>query len=116
MGDDGKKTLFNLIVNMLALMLVPYLVSGVYIGNIGSAFAAALLLMILNKLVKPILEIISLPLTCMTLGLFELVISAFILKLVDMLLSSVYFASAGRYFAAVVIIAIVNGLFGTGKD
>ena len=116
MEKDGKKTLFNLVVNMLALMLAPYLVSGVHIGSIGSAFAAALLLMILNKLVRPILEIVSLPLTCLTMGLFELVISAIILKLVDLLLPSVYFASTGKYFLVVIIIAVVNGLFGTGKE
>jgi len=71
---------------------------------------------VLNALVKPILEIVSLPITCLTLGLFELVISAFILKLVDILLPSVHFSSEGGYFLAVIIIAIVNGLFGEEKD
>lgn len=116
MGKSGKITIANLLVNMLALVLVDYFLSGVYFGGIGSILVAALLLMILNKLVKPILEIISLPITCMTLGLFEFVISAFIVKLVDVLMPSVYFASFGSYFIAVIIIAVVNGLFGTDKD
>lgn len=112
MGKKGKLTLANLLVNVLALVLVDYLVKGVYFGGIGSIVVAALLLMILNALVKPILEIVSIPITCMTLGLFEIVISAFILKIVDVLMPSVYFTSMGKYFLAVIIIAIVNGLFG----
>ncbi len=112
MSDKTRRTLGNLIVNVLALVLVNYLVPGVDFGGVGSMVAASLVLMILNALVKPILEIVSLPITCLTLGLFELVISAFILKLVDLLLPSVYFSSESGYFLAVIIIAIVNGLFG----
>ena len=116
MSKNGKLTLANLFVNMLALTLADYLVPGVHFGGLVSVAMAALLMMILNKLVKPVLELISLPITCLTLGLFEIVISGFILKLVDMLMASVYFTSTSRYFITVIIIAVVNGLFGTGKD
>ena len=89
MGRRGGITLANLVVNVLALVLVDYFVKG-------------------------ILEVVSLPITCLTLGLFEIVISGFILKIVDVLMPSVYFASMSRYFLAVIIIAIVNALFGRG--
>ena len=114
MRRRGGLTLANLVVNVLALVLVDYLVPGVYFGGLGSIVVAALLLMVLNLLVKPILEFVSLPITCLTLGLFEIVISAFILKIVDVLMPSVYFISMSRYFLAVIIIALVNALFGRG--
>ena len=114
MSKKGKLTLANLAVNMLALILVDYFLPGVYFGGFVSIVIAALLLMILNKIVKPILELVSLPVTCMTLGLFEIVISAFIVKIVDVLMPSVYFRSFGQYIIAVIIISVVNGLF--GKD
>lgn len=112
MSKKGKITLANLVVNMLALFLVDNLVKGVYIGGIGTILVAALLLMILNRLVRPVLEIVSLPVNILSLGLFEIVISAFILWIVDKMVSGMYFASFSRYIIAVIIIAIVNGLFG----
>lgn len=112
MNKKGKITLANLVVNMIALFLVDNLVKGVYIGGFGTVLTAALLLMVLNRLVKPILELISLPMTIMTLGLFELLISAFILWIVDKMVAGMYFTSFSRYIIAVIIIAIVNGLFG----
>ena len=114
MRRRGGLTLANLVVNVLALVLVDYFVPGVYFGGFGSIVVAALLLMILNLLVKPILEFVSLPITCLTLGLFEIVISGFILKIVDVLMPSVYFLSMSRYFLAVIIIALVNALCGRG--
>lgn len=114
MGKKGKITIANLVVNMIALFLVDSLVKGVYIGGFGTVLVAALLLMVLNRLVKPILEIISLPINIVSLGLFEVVISAFILWIVDKMVPGMYFASFSRYIIAVIIIAIVNSLF--GKD
>lgn len=114
MGKKGKITLANLVVNMIALFLVDNLVKGVYIGGFGSVLTAALLLMILNRLIRPVLEVISLPVNILSLGLFEIVISAFILWVVDLMVPGMYFASFSRYVIAVIIIAIVNGLF--GKD
>lgn len=116
MDDGSKMTLPNLLINMLALVLVDYFLSGVYFGGFTSILVAALLLMVLNRLVKPVLELVSLPITCMTLGIFELFISAFIIKIIDVLMPSVYFTSFGQYILAVIIITIVNGLFGVKKD
>lgn len=111
MKEKGKITFANLIVNTIALLLVDALVKGVYIGGIGTALVAAFLLMVLNRLVKPILEVISLPVNIMTLGLFELVISALILRMVDKMVPGMWFASFGRYIIAVIIISIVNAIF-----
>jgi putative membrane protein len=65
-------------INALALMLVAYLYSGVQVSDIFSALIAALVLGLVNALVRPILVILTLPVTVLTLGLFIFIINAFL--------------------------------------
>ncbi len=64
------------IINALLLMLVPYLVSGVKIANFYTALIAALVLALINAVIRPILVLLTLPVNILTLGLFTLVINA----------------------------------------
>ncbi|MFH0824006.1 MAG: phage holin family protein, partial [Pseudomonadota bacterium] len=62
--------LFRWLMTTLAIMMVPYLVSGVTVQGFGSALAAAAVLGILNAFIRPILVFFTLPLTVLTLGFF----------------------------------------------
>jgi putative membrane protein len=90
----------KLFVSALAVMITAYFLNGVTIGNnqfysgdspelnkFTTALLVAIVLAFLNTIVKPILTILSLPITFFTLGLFLLAINAFIIlfanKLVD---------------------------------
>lgn len=64
-------------INALALMLVAYLYSGVQVTGIVQALIAALVLGLVNAIIRPILVILTLPVTIMTLGLFIFIINAF---------------------------------------
>jgi putative membrane protein len=64
------------IVNAAALLLVAYLYPGVQVAGFGSALAAALVLGLVNAVIRPILVILTLPVTVLTLGLFLFVINA----------------------------------------
>jgi putative membrane protein len=64
------------IVNAAALMLVAYLYPGVSMTSFGAALVAALVLGLVNAVVRPILVILTLPVTLLTLGLFIFVINA----------------------------------------
>jgi putative membrane protein len=64
------------ILNAIALLVVAYLYPGVQIQDWKAAAVAALVLGLVNALVKPILVILTLPVTILTLGLFLLVINA----------------------------------------
>ena len=64
------------ILNAIALWLVAALVSGVQVQDPLHAFIAAVVLGLVNALVKPLLVILTLPITVLTLGLFLLVINA----------------------------------------
>jgi len=59
-----------------ALLLVDYLYSGVSVESFGAAMIAALVLGLLNTLLRPILILLTLPVTLLTLGLFLFVINA----------------------------------------
>lgn len=64
------------IVNAAALLLVAYLYPGVTVESFLAAMAAALVLGLVNALVRPLLVILTLPVTLLTLGLFLFVINA----------------------------------------
>lgn len=66
----------QLLLSALTLLFVAYLVPGIDIDSIYIALIAAVVLGVLNMLVKPILVILTLPITIVTLGLFIFVINA----------------------------------------
>src|SRR5210317_1689488 len=63
----------------LAILLAGYLVDGIMVSGVWSALFAALVLGMLNALLRPLLILLTLPLTLLTLGLFTFVINAFLL-------------------------------------
>jgi len=71
----------------VGLAIAAHLVPGVGYASLGSLIAAALLLGIVNAFVRPVIFVLTLPLTIVTLGLFLLVVNAAMIGLVAMLLS-----------------------------
>jgi putative membrane protein len=67
--------LLHWILNALALMVVAYVVPGVTVRDPVHALVAALLLGLANALIRPLLVLLTLPVTILTLGLFLLVIN-----------------------------------------
>ena len=63
------------ICNALALLAVAYLLPGVHVDGLSSALIAALVLGLVNTLLRPLLILLTLPVTVLTLGLFILVIN-----------------------------------------
>lgn len=70
------------ILNAAALLLVAYLYPGVHVETFFAAAMAALLLGLVNAIIRPILVILTLPVTILTLGLFIFVINALLFWLV----------------------------------
>ena len=70
------------IVNAAALLLVAYLYPGVQVEGLGRALIAALVLGLVNAVIRPILVLLTLPVTVLTLGLFLFVINALLFWLV----------------------------------
>jgi putative membrane protein len=75
--------LIRAVVVALGLWLASQIVPGVEIRSTGSLIAAALLLGVVNAIIRPILVILTLPVTLLTLGLFLLVINGLMIELVS---------------------------------
>jgi putative membrane protein len=73
--------LIRILITALVAFGLSYLLDGVHIDAFTTALILALVLAVLNALVKPILIILTLPITILTLGLFLLVINALIIML-----------------------------------
>ncbi|HEY0053155.1 MAG TPA: phage holin family protein [Caulobacteraceae bacterium] len=102
--------LVRFVVSALALWLAAQVVPGVAFSDAGSLVLATVLLGIANAVVRPVLTIVSFPLTVLTFGLFLLVVNAAVIGLVAMLLDG--FTVDG--FGAGVGAAIVTGLVSWG--
>ena len=76
-----------------ALLLVAHLYPGVQVASFGSAMVAALVLGLLNALLRPILVLLTLPVTVLTLGLFLFVINALVFWAASALLDGFFVRS-----------------------
>ncbi len=76
--------------NAAALLLLPGLVSGLRVDDYVAALLAALLLGLVNALIRPILILVTLPITLLSLGFFTLVINALLFWAVSGLVSGVH--------------------------
>jgi putative membrane protein len=80
------KFLVRAIFAALGLWIAAQLVPGLHFDSLGSLVAAAVLLGVVNAFVRPVVFVLTLPLTILTLGLFLLVVNAAMIGLVGMLL------------------------------
>lgn len=69
------RLLITWLINAAALFVLPYLMQSIRVENFKTALIAALVLGLVNVLIKPILVLLTLPVTVLTLGLFILVIN-----------------------------------------
>lgn len=70
------KLLITWLINAAALFALPYLMSSVKVTNFKAALIAALVLGLVNTLVRPVLVLLTLPVTFLTLGLFIFILNA----------------------------------------
>ena len=79
--------LFKILLTAIAVVVLAYLLPGVEVVNFTTAIIVAAVLAFLNAILKPILIILTLPITIVTFGLFLLVINACIIMLADNFIS-----------------------------
>ncbi|MEJ2584366.1 MAG: phage holin family protein [Robiginitalea sp.] len=91
------KFILRLLLSALAVVLLANVLPGVHVATFGIAVIVALVLSLLNFLVKPLLIILTLPVTIITFGLFLLVINALIIMMAGGLVSG--FAVDGFWWA-----------------
>ena len=77
-----KHLIAQIVINGAALMFTANLIDNIYIDGMGAAVIAAIILGIVNAVIRPLLLILTLPLNVFTLGLFTFVINGLVLKTV----------------------------------
>lgn len=93
-----------------AVMAAAYLVDGIHVGDFFSALAAAAVLGILNALLRPLLVILTLPITVLSLGLFIFAINALLLMMASGVVASFHVAGFGSALLGSLVISLVGWL------
>lgn len=105
--------LIHWIVLAVALLVTTRLVGGVNVNSFATLAVAALVIGFVNALVKPILVILSLPLTILTLGLFYLVVNGACLMLAAALVPGFTVSSWGSAIVGALVLSVVGWLLST---
>jgi len=101
----------SIFLNAITLIIVAQLFDGFHLDGFGPALIASVILSILNFVVKPILVILTLPITFVTLGLFLFVINAITLMITQGIMGSTFEISGfGTAIIAAIVISIINTL------
>lgn len=99
----------HIAINTLIFMVVAGYYDAFYLKSIGAALIASIILSILNVIVKPLLIVLTLPVTVLTLGLFLVVINAITLTMTAAIMGdSFQIAGFGSAIIASIFISILN--------
>jgi putative membrane protein len=102
--------IISIIISSLAVYFTAWLLPGISIKNFGTAIVLAIVLGLLNILLKPILQIISFPITILTLGLFLLVINTIIVLIASALVKNFQVDNFWWVLLFSIIVSCVTGI------
>ncbi|MFI5375724.1 MAG: phage holin family protein [Candidatus Rokuibacteriota bacterium] len=102
--------IIRVVVYSLALLLIVHLglVRGIGLDSLASALVAGLVLGIINAVVRPILVVLTFPITLLTLGLFLLVLNAFCLWLVSVFVPGFHVTGFWAAFWGALLVSVVS--------
>jgi len=98
----------NLLISAGLLLVVAHVVSGIEVRDWGAALLAAFVLGIVNAIVRPLLVVLTLPLTIVTLGLFLFVVNALMLQLAAWFVPGFKVAGFGPALLASLLLTALN--------
>ncbi|HBL60727.1 MAG TPA: hypothetical protein DDZ80_20495 [Cyanobacteria bacterium UBA8803] len=102
--------LLTWLLTALALMITAYFIPGISVTSFANAIVAVVVMGLVNAIVRPILVMLTLPLTILTLGLFLLVINAISLLLVAYLTPGFDVAGLGPALLGSIVLSLVSGI------
>lgn len=110
------RLLLRWLLHAIALLIVAWLVPGFHVTNFASALIAALVIGLLNATLGLLLKIVTFPLAILTLGLFFLVINAFILRLASGVVPGFIVSNFGAAFIGAAVLALLHMIFKMVSD
>lgn len=102
--------LWHWVVSALSLLIVAGLFQNIWFDSLTAAFVAALILGLINAIIRPILQILSLPVTILTFGLFALVINAVLLEVTALLVRGFHVHGFWTAFFGSIVLSIVSSI------
>jgi putative membrane protein len=104
------RLLLSWVINAGTLVLLPYILPGIHVDGFASALWTALVLGLVNTVIRPVLVILTLPVTLVTLGLFILVLNALLFWMVATWLEGFRVDGFGPAFAGAIAYSVISAL------
>jgi putative membrane protein len=95
------------ILNAVALLAVTYLLPSIQVSGFGTALLAALVLGFINTLVRPLLALLTLPITVLTLGIFYLVLNGLLFWLASAFIPGFQVQGFGSAFIGAILYGVI---------
>lgn len=116
-GNRTGGIIGNLLINTISIFAVSYILSGIQIDSFITALIVAVVMAVLNVTLKPLLILITIPLTVITFGLFLLVVNVLVLYAADALIDGFHIAGFWWALAFSLLVSLVNSiLFSPGRS
>jgi len=106
----------KLILSAVSVLIASYILGGVHVDGFFTAVIIALVIALLNFFLRPLLVILTIPITILTFGLFLLVINAFIVLIADEFIAGFVVDGIGWALLFSVIVSVVNYLLGVNQN
>ena len=102
--------IIRFVITGVAVFLASHIIPGIRVDTVGAGIAAALVLALLNAIVRPVLYVLSLPFIVLTLGLFVIIINAVLLQFVDWLIDGFEVLGFWAGFWGALVISVVSSI------
>ncbi|CUX30100.1 MULTISPECIES: phage holin family protein [Clostridia] len=93
---------------IIAIYLLSLVIPSIYIGSISALLIMGLVLLVVNFILKPILLLITLPVSLLTLGLFSFIVNAWTIMIADHFVTGISMGGFLNSLLAAFVIVIVN--------
>jgi putative membrane protein len=104
------KLIARLLITALSLVLVTYIVPGIHVSGAYAAIVAALFLGLVNAVVRPVLILLTLPVTILTLGIFIFIINASLFLFVASFVDGFEVANFTVALLGSILVSIMSGI------
>jgi len=102
--------LIHWVVSALAILVSSYVLPGIKVEGFVAALTIAVVMGLVNAVIKPILIVLTLPINILTLGLFTIVINAFLILLVAKIVPGFTVAGFGWAIAFSIVLSLVGAV------
>jgi putative membrane protein len=102
--------LIRFVITGIAVFLASHIIPGIRVESVGAGIAAALVLALLNAIVRPVLYVLAIPFIVLTLGLFVIIINAVLLQFTDWLIDGFEVVGFWAGFWGALVISIVSSI------